>query len=86
MTVLCPGFIKTEMLADTKGAGADFEALAADCGSAVKQLMKGIANDVGVVYVNVGVFWRVLIGAFGYNLIPSFLWCEMAPLANLSQH
>jgi len=86
VTVLCPGFIKTELIADAKEAGTNFEMLAADCGSAVKQLMKGIANDVGVVYVNVGIFWRVLIGAFGYNLIPSFLWNEIAPLTNLSGH
>ena len=86
VTVLCPGFINTEMVADLKTAGSDFQKLGIDCGSAVKQLMKGIANDVGVVYVNVGIFWRVLIGAFGYNLIPSFLWNEIAPLFNMSRH
>ena len=86
VTILCPGFINTEMVADLKTAGSDFQKLAIDCGSAVKQLMKGIANDVGVVYVNVGIFWRVLIGAIGYNLIPSFLWNEIAPLTNLSGH
>ena len=82
VTMLCPGFVKTGLTADLKAAGTDVELIAADCGLAVKQMLKGIANDVGMVYVNVGFRWRLLIGAFGYNLIPPFLWNQIPSLAD----
>ena len=87
VTVLCPGFIKTELVADLNKVGHGFSKFhAADCGAAVKQMRDGIANDVGVVHVNGGMLGWLFAGAFGYNLIPSFLWNEIAPSADSSRH
>ena len=87
VTVLCPGFIKTELVADFDKVGHGFSKFhAADCAAAVKQMRDGIANDVGVVHVNGGMLGWLFAGAFGYNLIPSFLWNEIAPSADSSRH
>lgn len=82
VTMLCPGFVRTGLTADLKAAGTNVELITADCGPAVKQMLKGIANDVGMVYVNVGFLWRLVIGAFGYNLISPFLWNEIPSFAD----
>ena len=85
VTVLCPGLIKTELVADFEKVGHGYSKFyAADCGGAVKQMRDGIANDVGMVYVNGGILNNLVAGACGYNLIPSFLWNELAPLTNMS--
>ena len=83
VTVVCPGAIKTELLADLKAKGVNLDKRAVDCGPAVKQMMQGVGKNVGVVYVNVGILSRLLIGVFGYNLIPPFLWNE-SPLVATS--
>jgi len=85
VSVLCPGAIKTEMLADMKSVGHDFgKGLAADCEAAVKQMLRGIADNVGMICVKVSLAQRLLSNMFGYNLIPPFLWNEIAPLSDKS--
>ena len=79
VTVVCPGAIKTELLADVKAKGINLDKTAVDCGPAVKQMIQGVGKNVGVVYVNIGILTRLVVGVFGYNLIPPFLWNE-APL------
>ena len=87
VTVICAGGVKTSRFqtdVDSSGLNIDIDKLAIDCESAVKQMIKGIANDVGMLYINVS-FWWLIIGAFGFNLIPPFLWNGIAPFFELQQ-